>query len=73
VGESLDDLRQQHFDLETQFRAEIEKLAAALRPESLGLEPLPLRPKKTDITVEKVVLAWLPYVSGPEGKLEAAF
>ena len=36
-------------------------MAAALRPEALVLEPLPIRPKKTDITVEKVVLAWMPY------------
>ena len=39
-------------------------MVAALRPEALALEPLPLRPKKTDITVEKVVLAWLPYQVG---------
>ena len=39
---------------------EIQSLDAALRPEALVLESTPLRPKKTDITIERVVLAWTP-------------
>ena len=43
-------------------------MAAALRPEALVLEPLPIRPRKTDITVEKVVLAWMPYQVAARGE-----
>ena len=46
AGDSLDSLRQKYNDLQTEFQAEIEKLAAALRPEALGLESLPLGPRK---------------------------
>ena len=70
---SLDSLRQKHDDLQARFQREIETMAAALRPEALVLEPLPIRPKKTDITVEKVVLAWMPYQVGSEGRAEAVY
>ena len=73
AASSLDSLRQKHDELQTKFQGDIESMAAALRPEALVLEPLPLRPKKTDITVEKVVLAWLPYQVGGEGRVEAVY
>ena len=46
--------------LDARFREEVGRLEAALRPEALALERLPIRPKKADITVEQVVLAWTP-------------
>jgi hypothetical protein len=73
VASSLDVLRQKHDDLQVKFQAEIESMAAALRPEGLALEPLPIRPRKTDITVEKVILAWLPYQVGGEGRAEPVY
>ena len=73
AGESVEALQRKHADLQAEFQAKIEEIHAALRPEALELEPLSLRPKKTDITVEKVVLAWMPYLVGAEGKLEPAY
>jgi hypothetical protein len=73
AGESVEALRQKYADLQAEFQSKIEEIHAALRPESLELEPLSLRPKKTDITVEKVVLAWMPYLVGADGKLEPAY
>jgi hypothetical protein len=70
---SLETLRQKYDDLEVKFQKEIEKLDAALRPEVLVLEPSPLRPKKTDITVERVVLAWMPCQVGADGRMEAVY
>jgi len=70
---SLDSLRQKHDDLQAKFQREIESMAAALRPEALVLEPLPIRPKKTDITIEKVVLAWMPYQVDGAGQVAAVF
>jgi hypothetical protein len=73
VAASLDSLRQKHDDLQAKFQQEIETMATALRPEALVLEPLPIRPRKTDITIEKVVLAWMPYQVGSEGRAEAVY
>ena len=70
---SLESLRQEYAELQAKFQDKIAKLDTALRPESLALEPLPIRPKKTDITVERVVLAWMPYHAGTEGRIEAAY
>ena len=66
-------LKRKYIDLQTTFQNEVESLAAALRPEALELKPLALRPKKTDITVERVVLAWLPYRSGGDGSGKPAY
>jgi hypothetical protein len=73
TAESLESLRQDYTELQSKFQEEIAKLDAALRPESLLLEPLAIRPKKSDITVERVVLAWLPYHANAEGRIEAAY
>jgi hypothetical protein len=70
---SLESLRQKYNDLQAKFQLEIEKLDAALRPEALVFEPSPIRPRKTDITVERVVLAWMPNHVGTDGRLEAAY
>jgi len=70
---SLESLRRKHDELQAKFQAEIETMDAALRPEALVFEPLPLRPKKTDITIERVVLAWMPHQAGAEGRLEAVY
>ncbi len=73
AASSLDELRRKHDDLQVRFQEEIESMAAALRPEALVLEPLPIRPKKTDLTVEKVVLAWMPYQIDGQGRAEAVY
>ena len=53
AASSVDSLRKKHDDLFADFQQKIESMAAALRPEALVLEALPIRPRKTDITVEK--------------------
>ena len=73
AASSLDELRRKHDDLQARFQHEIESMAAALRPEALVLGPLAIRPKKTDITVEKVVLAWMPYQVDSTGRAEAVY
>jgi len=73
AASELESLRQEQDDLQGKFQEEIEAMAASLRPEALVLEPLPLRPKKGDITIERVVLAWMPYQVGAEGRTEAVY
>ena len=73
AGESLEVLRQKYADLEAKFQEEVEQLDPILRVEGAKLEPMPLRPKKADITVEQVVLAWTPWKVGADGKPEPAY
>jgi hypothetical protein len=73
AGESLEVLRQRCADLEAKFQAEVEEFTAPLRPEAAELKPMPLRPRKADITIEQVVLAWTPWKVGASGKPEAAY
>ena len=73
AGESLEGLRQQYAELEAKFQAEADELTAPLRPEAAELKPMPLRPRKADITIEQVVLAWTPWKVGASGKPEAAY
>jgi hypothetical protein len=70
---SVEALHMKYTDLQSRFQQEIESLDAALRPEALVFVSTPVRPRKTDITVERVVLAWMPYHTLADGKMEAAY
>ncbi len=54
-------IRQQIQALEDELQTELAAQAAATDPASEALEKVSLRPKKTDITVRRVGLVWLPY------------
>ena len=59
--ETVASLQQARADLDTAFAAEVQALEAKLDPLSEVLEPVVLRPKKADIAVQVVALAWVPY------------
>jgi hypothetical protein len=48
-------------DLDAELQSEIAAATASADPATEKLETLTLRPKKTDITVRKLALVWLPY------------
>jgi hypothetical protein len=48
-------------DLDAELQSELAASSASTDPATEKLETLTLRPKKTDITVRKVALVWLPY------------
>ena len=52
---------QQIQDLDAELQSEIAAAATSADPATEKLETLTLRPKKTDITVRKLALVWLPY------------
>lgn len=70
---SLDDLRQRRIDLDAQFQQEVAALSAVFRPETIMLETVAITPRKADITIERVMLAWLPYKVRESGRLEPIF
>lgn len=56
--ENLQTLQDQLAELEAQFNAESEALGATANPERLTLEEIEIKPKKADITITQVALAW---------------
>jgi hypothetical protein len=61
AGENVEALKQQLADLETEFTHEAEALASQLQAQSETLEPITIRPKKSNITVELLGLGWVPH------------
>lgn len=59
--ETVASLQQKLAALEEEFRAETAALEAKMDPQAEELESLTLRPKKADISVQLVALAWAPF------------
>ena len=62
--ESLSSLEEKRQILETEIADELERIRLECHPERLVLEPLEIPAKKTDVSVEEVVLAWVPAPTG---------
>jgi hypothetical protein len=71
--ETVDAIKQQLAALEAQFQAETDALDAEHDPAALELETVSIKPKKTDITVRSVTLAWTPYWRGADGTEKSAW
>ena len=71
--ENVSALQQQLADLESQFRTEIDALAAATEPLNEQLEPVSLKPTKANIAVKLVALAWTPHWQDEKGVLTPAW
>jgi hypothetical protein len=59
--------------LEEEFQAEIGSLSADFQPEELALQEILIRPRKTDITIDKFALIWTPWKLSRGGFTEPAF
>lgn len=70
--ETAEALQQRFEELEAAFKTETEGLQSQWSAEKLELVEQPLQPKKADITISKVVLAWLPFERTADGGLERA-
>ncbi len=64
---------QQKAELEAQAQADIDALGGALDPLGETLEPVTLKPKRTEVTVQLVALAWVPMWKDAEGRLTPAY
>jgi hypothetical protein len=71
--ESMQALQQQLADLEAQFKAETDALAAATDPLNEKLETLSLKPTKANIAVRLVTLAWAPHWRDGTGTVLSAW
>jgi hypothetical protein len=61
AGETVEAIDQQIAALQAQFDAEANAAQAACDPQTMELEKVSLKPKKTDISVSAFVLAWTPW------------
>ena len=71
--DTVEALEEQLKDLEAEFEAEKEELAARIDPLTEELETVAIKPKKADITVELVALAWTPYWQDEQGMATLAW
>ena len=60
-------LRLQLAELQAEFDAEIARLGEKLDPSTEPLETLVLKPRKVDIEVKLLTLAWAPAAKGKDG------
>lgn len=65
--ETIEAIQKKIDDLAAEFEAESQKVRDALPDDSLELEEIAVRPKKTDIVVTKLALAWTPWIVSPDG------
>jgi hypothetical protein len=68
IGRATDNvaaLQQQLADLEAEFQAETEKLGGLAGPATESFERVAVRPRKQDIAVKLVALAWTPWWEMP--------
>ncbi|SPP63791.1 ATP-binding protein [Nitrospira lenta] len=71
--ENVSALQQQLADLDAQFNAESEAMAAATDPLNEKLESISIKPTKANIAVKLVVLAWTPHWRDAKGLVTPAW
>jgi hypothetical protein len=59
--ETVQALEQQRADLEARFKEELDALDDKVDPAKIALETKTVKPKKANIAVRTVALAWVPY------------
>ncbi len=73
AAESVEVLVERKNNLIAELEAEIQKIEEASKADALVLETVELKPKKTDMTIDRVCLAWLPFKTNSKGGLERAW
>jgi hypothetical protein len=71
--ETIESIDQQIAALNAEFEAEVAELQGAGDPTGEALETLSIKPKKADIAVQLVALAWTPHWRDAQGNLTPAY
>ena len=66
--EGLEAVQQSRRDLEAELERELAALAERFDPEALPIETVTLRPRRADVEVRSVALAWIPYRPAAGGR-----
>jgi len=67
AGESLESLTAERDELLKRIEQEAGALTASLDPASVALEKIRIAPRKSDIAIGRIVLAWEPWRAGADG------
>jgi len=70
--ETVEAVQQQLQELEAQFQSEVSAATTAAGPANETLEPVELRPTRTNINVRLLALVWLPFTRDAMGLLNRA-
>ncbi len=65
--DTVESIDKQIQEMDAEFKAQAEELAAKIDPATEELAIVAIRPKKTDIIVQMVALAWAPYWQSEQG------
>jgi hypothetical protein len=69
--ETVGAIDQQIADLNAQLKSEVDALHSRFDPTSEPMETIALRPRKTDINIRTLALAWVPFWNGDSGDAPA--
>ncbi len=72
ADDTVDGVNQQIADLNIELENELKDLDTGSNPTEINLEEVKIKPKATDVNLELLALAWVPYVKN-NGKLEPAY
>jgi hypothetical protein len=73
AAESIEVARQRLSELEAELEREIAALQERYEPSAVRVDTTRIRPRKSDIAVGAVGIAWVPWTTGPDGMPEPAF
>ena len=71
--EALSVLLERHRDLNAEIEDEVHMIQDKFDPDLMELSQDEVKPRKSDVNVEQVVLVWLPYSVDSTGVAERAF
>jgi hypothetical protein len=71
--QTLESVKQKRADLEAEFQSELDALESRDDPGNETLERVLMRPRKSDISVDSLGLAWMPYWQDGTGSLTSAW
>jgi hypothetical protein len=73
AADRVEELQEQLEELQAEFDEKAAEVAVPVDPASLDVEEYLIRPRKSDIQLEPVVLVWTPWSVSPEGIAEPLF
>ncbi len=73
AAEVVESLQEQLVALEEEFTRESEQLHERFTDEALQLKELPIKPRKSDLSVDRVALVWTPWILDAVGMAQPAF
>jgi len=67
AGENLEVLRQRRAELEQEIDSEVARLSASLDVAAVQLETVAVAPRKSDVSIGRLLLCWEPWWTGADG------